>query len=985
MLSRSALRQLMGEAASAGSLDAVYQTALRCVQDGLGVSRASLLLFDAAGKMRFVAWSGLSDEYRGAVDGHSPWKPDDTNATPLLVCDVAHDASLTAYLPVFRSEGIRALAFVPLQFGSKLLGKFMLYYGDVHAFLDEEIVSAQLIADQVALALEHHRVSVALEKQLVAERQSRQKAQAEADQRQVSERRLHLALAAGRMGTWEWDIDTGKVRWSPELERLHGLEPGTFGGSFDAFRQDIHPADVSRVQSAIAAAFAAPDAEYNVDYRIVRPDGICRWLEAHGRVIVDSNGRPTRMLGVCRDTTRRRHAEESKAKLASQLETLAKVSDQIALALDPSEALQQLAARVVPTFADYCVTYIADDKSIHALGCAHRDPEKNALVTALANSRVLSRADQWGPGWVIGRGEACLLSDFSIEQAELLAPKAPSTDAHRALETRSMMIVPLNARGRTVGAIAFASTASSGHRFDQADLNIALELARRAALLVDNARLYAEAKAAIRARDDLMAVVSHDLREPLQSISAAVATLRLEAQGGEAANSIQSITLASSQMRLLVQDLLVMSRIAAGQFSISTELIDLAALVKEAQTLFRPQAEARNIRLECELADNLPPVAADRHRVLQVLSNLIGNALKFMFAGGSVTLTAEREGDEILISVADTGVGISEEHLPRVFDRFWRVDRREGGGVGLGLSVAKGIVEAHGGKIGVTSQRGLGSRFYFRLPVVPSVAEPAQAVAEGDADRGFLYRTSGRNGDTHVLLNTVAHELRNLLAPLHAELAIIQRSHGEAKTIAEHCGAMEGQLKQLAGMVDDLQRPALDVRDDRDLDVTRTLWQAPLPAEDWPASTSPRVHDPAETPTCRVLLVDDNRVLAQSIRRFIQVLGHDIRVAYDGLEALQIASEYRPDLVLMDIGLPKLSGYDVAREIRSKPWGASMTLVAMTGWGRDDDRRQSQEAGFDQHLMKPVPADALESLLSSAAHAQSFHNAQIEIPASSGP
>jgi CheY-like chemotaxis protein len=393
--------------------------------------------------------------------------------------------------------------------------------------------------------------------------------------------------------------------------------------------------------------------------------------------------------------------------------------------------------------------------------------------------------------------------------------------------------------------------------------------------------------------------------------------------------------------------------------------------MREALTLFQPQVEARNVRLDCRIAGELPPVAADRHRVLQVLSNLIGNALKFTVADGVVTLAVEREGDAIRISVADTGVGIDDEDLARVFDRFWRADRREGGGVGLGLSVAKGIVEAHGGQIGVTSQRGVGSTFYFTLPVVASVANPVAVTPEGagNVDRGAPYQPSERNGDTRVLLDSVAHELRNLLAPLHAELAIIRRSDGEAEAVVEHCSAMERQLKQLAGMVDDLQRPRLDERDRREVEVSRPQWRAPRQEENLPAFTSAPVADAGDGPSCRVLLVDDNRELAQSMVRFIQVLGHDIRVAFDGLEALQIASEYRPDVVLMDIGLPKLSGYDVAREIRSKPWGTKMTLVAMTGWGGDVDRRQSQEAGFDRHMIKPVEAESLETLLSSAAHA----------------
>src|SRR5262245_27790352 len=199
MLSRDALRRLMGQAAAAGSLEAVYQTALRCVQEALDVERASLLVFDAGGIMRFVAWSGLSDEYRRAVDGHSPWSVDETAATPLTVPDVEHDVSLAAYLPTFRLESIRALGFVPLQFGARLLGKFMLYYREPHAFLDSEIETAQQIADHVASALEHHRIAVALESRLVTERDLRQRAETEAALRQANERRLALALTAGRM------------------------------------------------------------------------------------------------------------------------------------------------------------------------------------------------------------------------------------------------------------------------------------------------------------------------------------------------------------------------------------------------------------------------------------------------------------------------------------------------------------------------------------------------------------------------------------------------------------------------------------------------------------------------------------------------------------------------------------------------------------------------------------------------------------------
>ena len=898
MLSRAALRRLMGQAASAGSLQAVYETALRCVQDALEIERASLLVFDASGTMRFVAWAGLSDTYRTAVDGHSPWPPDETAATTLVVPDVQRDASLAAYAPIFLLENIRALAFVPLQFGSRLLGKFMLYYREPHTFSEAEIATAEQIADHVAFALEHHKVSVALESQLATERDLRQHAENEAALREANESRLGLALAAGRMGAWDWDITTGRVTWSPELERIHGLEPGSFAGTLDAVRREVHPADAEHLQAAIAAALETPEASYDIEYRIVLRDGTLRWLGATGRVVVDGDGQPSRMVGICRDVTERKRADEKSAFLADasrvlattlapetiiedlarivvprladwcvvqvtgpdgrlhpvevahqeagrtalmrdlilrwpsrpsdfgsaafvlnsgrsvlvpritddmlearakddehlrtmrsmracslmnvplqargrtlgvltlvsaeserhyasadlqfaddiaswaalaidnaqlyrqanaarlaaetargQLEALTRVSDQIAVSLDPDEALRQLATRVVPAFADYCVTYAATEGSIRPLGFSHRDPAKVALVEALAYGVFVSVEDRQGPGMVIREGEACLVSEIAPDFAAAQAATAPSHDVRWVLEPRSIMTVPLNARGRTLGAIAFAATDDSGRRFGDADLKIAMELASRAALLVDNARLYAEARSAIRARDDMMAVVSHDLRDPLQAISAATATLRLERQSAGNTESLESIALASAQMRLLVQDLLDISLIEAGRLPIHREQVALPELMLEAQTLLQPQVEDKNTRIETRLVVNLPTISVDRHRILQVLLNLLGNAVKFGSAGGRVTLGAERQDDAVRVWVEDTGPGISVEQQDRVFDRFWRADRYAGAGVGLGLAVARGIVEAHGGRIGLTSRLGAGSTFFFTLPL----------------------------------------------------------------------------------------------------------------------------------------------------------------------------------------------------------------------------------------------------------------------------
>ena len=999
----------MAHAASAGSLQAVYDAALRGVQEALNIERASLLVFDASGTMRFVAWSGLSDAYRTAVDGHSPWSVDETAATPILVPDVEQDMSLAEYLPIFRRESVRGLAFVPLQFGKRLLGKFMLYSREPHAFSDEEIAITEQIADHVASALEHHRMAVALQSRLDAERDLREHAEREAALRERNERRLNLALAAGRMGAWDWDIGSGTITWSSELERIHGLEPGTFDGTLEGYRRDVHPADVVRVSTAIARALEAPDVSYDIEYRIVRPDGAVRWLSASGRVILDSSGHPGRMVGICRDVTERKRAEESrafidnasrvlattlapetiisnlsrlvvpsladwcivqvtdaeghlrpveithqdrrqtalmselfrrwpsspdrpesaaavvntrrprlipritddmlqgrvdasftqalremrlqsaitvplqargrtlgaltlisaqpervyddadlrfaeeiaswaaiaidnaqlyreaeKARLAaetarSQLEALSSVSNQIAFALDPDEALRQLAACAVPAFAEYCVTYAVDEGVVRPLGFAHRDPGKVPLLALRIHGDRVSVDDPKGPGMVIRLGEPHMQTD--------------------------RMAVPLKARGRTLGAIVLAATDDSNRQFAEVDLTIAIELANRAALLVDNARLYAEARTAVRSRDEMVAFVSHDLRNPLESISAATATLQREPQTAENTDNIASIAHASTEMQRLVQDLLDVSTIETGRLFINQEQVDLPELMSELHTIVSPQLKARRARMDIRLATDLPAVVLDRHRILQVLLNLIGNALKFGTHDGLVTVGAERQENAIRIWVEDTGDGIRFEELPRIFDRFWRAGH--GAGAGLGLALAKGIVEAHGGQIGVTSQLGVGSTFSFTLPL-HSVTDVSPAGA----------------------------------------------------------GSPNPRQQPIRGL--------------------------------------------------RVLLVDDDRGVAQSLVRLVRSLGHDVRVAFSGEEALQVAGEFQPQIVLMDVSLPDLSGYDTARTLRSRPWAEGISLIAMTGWAREADRHRALEAGFDRHVTKPVDADVLEALLNTS-------------------
>lgn len=607
------LRNLMERVAQATSLPEVYSFALTCLQDTLEVERSSLLVFDEHKVMRFVAWTGLSERYRAAVDGQSPWKPDDKDATALLVSDVREDPACADYRALFESEDIRALAMVPLHFGDAVLGKFMLYYREPHVFTEEEIEITEIAAGSVAFALEHFRV-------------------------------------AGELG-----------------DRL-------------AREQQL--------------AKAAEDA---------------------------------------RTATERARA---------RLQTLAELHDDLASSLEPDAALRLLAKRLAARTADYCFTYAFDGRSIRRVGMAHRDPEKKQYVEALAAADPPTLQDRWGVGSVIASGEPMISSHITQAMLENNLRSQSQRDAIRLLEPRSVLSAPLKARGRTVGAIALITDASSPRGFDEGDLEFARELASHAALLIDNSRLYTEATAAIRARDDMIAVVSHDLRNPLQSIASAAAVLQVDGSAERRTASASVIRVATEQMERLLQDLLDITQIDAGQLFVNRALTDVEFLVSETHTLFQDIARERSIDLRCSVAPALPPVRVDRGRILQVLSNLVGNALKFVPSGGSVELTATSDGGRVRIAVTDTGPGIDEQNLSRVFDRFWRADRRKDRGAGLGLSVAKGIVEAHGGEIGVQSRKGQGSSFYFLLDAAPAVEEATVETGTGpilvvDEDKSF--------------------------------------------------------------------------------------------------------------------------------------------------------------------------------------------------------------------------------------------------------
>ena len=431
----------------------------------------------------------------------------------------------------------------------------------------------------------------------------------------------------------------------------------------------------------------------------------------------------TRMLYL-REREARRRAEAARRRAAF----LAEASRVLALSFDTRSMLATLARLAVPEVADACVVDLAGaDGRMQRAAAAHADPECEALLCAadglwggvlpLEHPLVRQLTD----------GQFVLLNDveselggYELEGAahELLLRLAP----------RSVASVPLVSVGRFVGSVTLVG-ARGGRTLDADDLALAEELARRILSALDGAQLYHDALHATRARDEILGVVAHDLRNPLNTIRMAVQLLEEDAPQAQR-RTLGTLSRAAGRMDGLIQDLLEVTRIESGRLTLERRPESVRVLLAEAKSMLGPLAQARSLVLEVLTDQAVPDVPMDVARVLQVISNLVGNAIKFTPAGGRITLACEPDAEGVRFRVADTGPGIPADQLSRVFSRFWQAGKADRRGVGLGLSIARGIVEAHGGRIWVESEEGEGSTFYFTLPAsAESGAESDRAAA----------------------------------------------------------------------------------------------------------------------------------------------------------------------------------------------------------------------------------------------------------------
>jgi PAS domain S-box-containing protein len=413
--------------------------------------------------------------------------------------------------------------------------------------------------------------------------------------------------------------------------------------------------------------------------------------------------------------------EELRAQRAERF--LAEVGEVLASSLEAREILQQVARLCAGTLADYCMVHVQDGEGLRTVGIAHADPAREEMVRGLLRRFPVHPADGDHPVLgVLRTGEPELMAQVDDAGLDRLCTGPDHRDMVRALGLASALAVPIRSHEGTLGVLTLARTA--GEPYDARDVEVAQALARRAALAVENARLYEQARQAVRARDEVVAIVSHDLRNPLNAVLIASTVLsefgdpnRLEPRDRK---QIEVIRRCAEQMTALTQDLLEVSALESGTVTIQPRACTPAALLSAACEMFAPEAGEKGIALAAAPGEELPPVQADYGRVLQVFGNLVGNAVKFTPAGGEVEVGAARAAEYVRFWVRDTGPGIEREHLPRLFDRFWQARRGLNAGTGLGLYIVRSIVEAHGGQVWAESEPGAGSTFHFTLRIVPA-------------------------------------------------------------------------------------------------------------------------------------------------------------------------------------------------------------------------------------------------------------------------
>jgi PAS domain S-box-containing protein len=518
-------------------------------------------------------------------------------------------------------------------------------------------------------------------------------------------------LRAASLGTWEFDLDAQRVRWSSTLEEMHGIPVGSFEGTFEAYQRDIHPDDRERVLTTIGQNIAAKKG-HALFYRIVRPDGGVRWLDARGEFMTEPQTGRTRLVGVCADVTELLLEDARRTFLAD-------VTRALVATLDSENTLQTVATLAVPKVADWCAVDVFVDPQERARGLvrvamAHADAGKVAL-----GREIMARypTDLTAPGYtqLFASREPLLVPLVTEEMLQASSKDAQHLALARQLGLRSVLIAPIDLRGVIVGLVTFA-TAESQRTLGAEDVACIRELCASTAIALENERLYREAKEAVRTREDIVGIVGHDLRTPLTAVVLGASSLLRREDVDERTTATARRVLSSAERATrLVRELLDFTQARSGSIPVKPGLTDLDEVVRSVVEELRA--------VHCERAIDFKAARVqgqwDADRLQQVFTNIIGNALDHSLAHHRVRVHIDvAAANEAVVEVHNEGSVIPSDLLPRLFEPFarGRGAARESRGLGLGLYIANQVVRSHGGRIEVASDDGRGTTFTVRLP-----------------------------------------------------------------------------------------------------------------------------------------------------------------------------------------------------------------------------------------------------------------------------
>jgi PAS domain S-box-containing protein len=757
---------------------------------------------------------------------------------------------------------------------------------------------------------------------------------------------LGFVLDATNTGVWTWDVTSDLVRWSREAYRIHGIDPSEFAGTGAAFFELVHPDDRSRLRARVSSA-VREQRPFEAAFRIVRPDGSIRLVTNRGRPSYDAAG--TIVVGTITDVTEREQemqrlydqVAEEKNRLTVVLNNISEevwFHDAAGRAILANPAVQkgfgQVVGREINAHAaslevfhlDGTPRRVDENPVLRALaGEEIRDLEevvKLPLSGELRTRRVTSVPAHGTDGSVLGvvsvvkditeraaADRALELNRSRLDYATRLSgvgfwycdlpfdvlewddrvkehfffePTARITiddfyarihpedrgPTRRAIEESIGNRAPYDISYRTVhpitgeirwiralGGTNYASDGTAKH-FDGVTVDVSAQKLDQQRLASLNLLLREQD----RRKDEFIATLSHELRNPLAPIRAAAQVIASPQVAHPQLQRAQAIIERQvTHMAALLDDLLDVARITQGKLQLKKTAVALIEVVDAAVEAVRPTLNSKHHQLSLRLPAEPIVLEADFVRLSQILSNLLLNAAKYSDPGSHIQVAAAVEGRSLRFSVKDDGIGIAAESIARIFEMFSQIEGATGrsdGGLGIGLALVKGLTELHGGTVEARSGGlGLGSEFIVRFPL-----------------------------GTRRLPSTSPVE----------------------------CGMPSAKLMRR-----------------------------------------------------RILIADDNQDAADSLSMLLELAGHEVRVAHFGRAALSLAQVFRPDVGLLDIGLPDLSGHEVAQSLRREPWAAGIRLFAVTGWGSENDRQRALEAGFDHHLTKPIDPQELEELIAS--------------------